>query len=256
MGFQTQLTVTAARLREPFKKNGRNLSLGVMFSPTNALCGAHRARPGFDVEREALMGIPPSVVIAHLKSDCGLTQINAFHQRGSGYLSAYGRGICKGMCFDWIRRIMNGGPVTYKYEDPKSERGKKRLALQARTHAALHQAVDNYAAQRWACPSPDGWRSASPSPARARSRQGPSREGSTCEEKRGDSGRPPRATPTTTIELLPLPQRRRARRRQCRPRPLAKRLGGESCSASGQLRTLRRQVSTRMAIAAPTKSRT
>lgn len=67
----------------------------------------------------------------------------------------------------------------------------------------------------------------------SRSRQGPRTEGSTSGEKRGDSGRPRRATPTTTIALSPLSQRRRATRRQCRPRPSAKRLGGKSCSAQG-----------------------
>jgi hypothetical protein len=52
-------------------------------------------------------------------------------------------GMCKGVCLDWIRRIMNGKPVVYKegaYEN-NPEKKEKRLAKMNSTHDIVNRVI-------------------------------------------------------------------------------------------------------------------
>lgn len=51
-------------------------------------------------------------------------------------------GMCKGVCLDWIRRIMNGKPTVYRDDryDQDPAKKEKRLAQMNATHELLNQA--------------------------------------------------------------------------------------------------------------------
>lgn len=54
-------------------------------------------------------------------------------------------GMCKGVCLDWIRRIMNGKPAVYHDDlyDQDPAKKKKRLAQMNATHELMNQAIRN-----------------------------------------------------------------------------------------------------------------
>jgi hypothetical protein len=59
----------------------------------------------------------------------GANKICDFHQRGRG-------SFCRGMCLDWIRRILNGKGVTYGYA-MNTVKGQRAFDRQVQTHNAF-----------------------------------------------------------------------------------------------------------------------
>jgi hypothetical protein len=86
-------------------------------------------------------GTTTSLTIEAVESqlrDHGATRICDFNQRERG-------SFCRGMCLDWIRRILNGKGVTYDYA-MDSDKGRRAFARQVQTHGIFREVAKEKAA--------------------------------------------------------------------------------------------------------------